>query len=352
VTLKLGTNVCKTAKLSQYGDPTTGSISNTELRLQRARRYPGSNQFDFANAQTWFCEGDEVDRLQVFLNERPGASRYRLIDMASAEADLMRLVRDGEVTAEDLIRLLSAATGRDLIASALQQSEVGLSAAEVAVVAHRRELIRRVAALVGVPGTTETEVQREIGNEWWLFGGRYVGVAERRSLNVLDQYDIPLMGADGTLHIVELKGPDIPRLVVRHRSHLIVGPEVHEAVSQAMNYLRGLDENAGSLEMTYRNEFGQDFDMRRVFATVVIGHPKHVREQVSERQVEQTIRSYNAHLTRVQVVTYKGLLDAAESALAFEARSQEADRYTDFGDIHPSVPEHILGDSGYDEEPF
>jgi hypothetical protein len=157
----------------------------------------------------------------------------------------------------------------------------------------------------------------------WLFGGRYVGVASRRSFTAFDQYDIPLLGADGTLHVVELKGPKILQLIRRYRSHWIVGTDVHEAASQAMNYLRTLDEEGSGLETKYRNELGLEFDMRRVFATVVIGHHNHVVQPrdappVSGRVIEQTIRSYSAHLARVEVVTYNTLLDAASRALDFE----------------------------------
>jgi len=151
----------------------------------------------------------------------------------------------------------------------------------------------------------------------WLFGGRYVGVADRRNLAPLDQHDIPLLGADGTLHIVELKGPNIPRLVRRYRNHYIVGTEVHEATSQAINYLRTLDETGAVLTTTYRNEYGIEYDMRRIFATVVIGHPAHA-VGADARTVEQTLRSYNSHLSRVEVITYATLLDAADRALAFE----------------------------------
>jgi hypothetical protein len=161
-----------------------------------------------------------------------------------------------------------------------------------------------------------------IGAAHWLFGGRYIRVV-RRDLAKLDQHDIALVAADGSLHIVELKGPSIPRLIRRHRNHWVVGNEVHEAVSQAMNYLRGLDEQGPLLETTYRNEFGEEWDMRRVHATVVIGYPDHVSDSiVSERIIEQTIRSYNAHLSRIEVVTYKALLDAADRALVFEDSPQ------------------------------
>jgi hypothetical protein len=103
---------------------------------------------------------------------------------------------------------------------------------------------------------------------------------------------------------------------------------VHEAVSQAMNYLRALDELGPGLEKTYRNELGQSYDMRRVFATVVIGHPAHVDSVAesgipSEATVDQTLRSYNAHLSRVEVMTFKSLLDAAARALKFEQTARD-----------------------------
>jgi Domain of unknown function (DUF4263) len=207
--------------------------------------------------------------------------------------------------------------------AALAATDEGLPAAEGALISQRRGLVARLREMAGNPRTTETDLQRVMGDAYWLFGGRYVGVAERRNLAPLDQHDIPLLGADGTLHIVELKGPNIPNLVRKHRNHYIAGTEVHEATSQAMNYLRTLDETGATLTTTYRNEFGVDYDMRRVFATVVIGHPAHAVHP-DTRIIEQTLRSYNAHLSRVEVITYASLLDAAERALAFEdtARTQ------------------------------
>jgi hypothetical protein len=86
-----------------------------------------------------------------------------------------------------------------------------------------------------------------------------------------------------------------------------------------MNYLRTLDEDGAGLTTKYRNEFGEEYDMRRVLATVVIGHPGFVSD-ASEQQVHQTIRSYNSHLARVQVMTYKELHDAANRALSFDER--------------------------------
>lgn len=203
------------------------------------------------------------------------------------------------------------------IVTALADSDEGRPAAEGAVIGQRRRLISRLRTMAENPATTETDLQRVMGNAYWLFGGRYIGIANWRNISPLDQHDIPLLCADGTLHIVELKGPNVPNLVRRYRNHWIVGGAVHEAASQAMNYLRTLDENGPVLETTYRKEFGVDYDMRRAFATVVIGHPANVAG-ADARTIDQTLRSYNAHLSRVEVMTYSTLLETAERALEFE----------------------------------
>lgn len=350
VTLKKGPQVCKTVALARYGSPETGEVKKTELRFRTAKRND-SGGFDFDGAHAWACENAEIEKLQAFLTEHLDPGRYRLLNAKSTEAAVVAMLREGEVNANDLVRLLARAGGVDLLAAALAQSEFGLSAAEAAVVGRRRALIADLATLVANLEATETDVQRLIGSEWWLFGGRYVGVANRRNLVMLDQFDIPLLGADGTLHIVELKGTNIPKLVYRHRSHLVVGQEVHEAASQAMNYLRSLDEQGATLETTYRNEFGQEYDMRRAFATVVVGHPAHVLEDVTEQQIDQTIRSYNAHLSRLQVITYKELVDTAERALAFQATQASGEPLTTPGNA--ALPDPVLGETaGIEEEPF
>ncbi len=348
VTLKKGPRVCKTVALARYGSPETGEVKKTELRFRTARR-DGTGGFDFDGAETWACENAEIERLQAFLDEHLEPGRYRLLSAESTEAAIVEMLRSGDVNAHDLVRLVGRDGGVDLLATALAQSEFGLSAAEAAVVGRRRELVAELAALVADPAATETDVQRLIGNEWWIFGGRYVGVADRRSLTMLDQFDIPLLGADGTLHVVELKGPNVPKLVHRHRSHVIVGQQVHEGVAQAMNYLRSMDEQGATLETTYRNEFGQEYDMRRVFATVVVGHPTHVQgTDVDERQIDQTIRSYNAHLSRLQVITYKDLVDAAGRALAFEATQASADPSV----TGAQVGSGVVGEAWTEDEPF
>ncbi|WP_328625863.1 DUF4263 domain-containing protein [Streptomyces sp. NBC_00353] len=218
------------------------------------------------------------------------------------------LVNDGNLRA-----VLSAAT----------ETDQGLDEVEAVVVQRRRQIVTQLQQLVSRPGTTETDLQRALGEKYWLFGGRYVGIIPRRKFTFLDEYDIPLLCADGSLHIVEIKGPCIERLIVKHRGHLIVGKEVHEAVGQTVNYLRALDDQRTALQTELIEELGIEVDLRRIRSSVVIGHPSHVRltgvGKIPRLRIDQTIRAYNSHLSRIEVLTYSDLLDSAEQALRFES---------------------------------
>jgi hypothetical protein len=321
--LKDGPQVAKTVTYAEFGDPTSGEVKNRELRFRTSPRRAGQWDFDTPNT-TWACQNDELDKLLAFLQSEVGTGHYRLVDSDSPQAALVDLLSSGDVDVDTLVAALVAGGNAAELGLALARSAGGLVAAGTAVLEQRRALIARLRAMAADPKTTETNMQHVMGDSYWLFGGRYVGIADRRNLVPLDQHDVPLVGADGTLHIVELKGPSVPRLVRRHRNHHIVGNEVHEATSQATNYLANLDKHGAALTTMYRDNFGLEYDMHRVFATVVIGHPAHV-DGVTARQVEQTLRTYNSHLSRVEVMTWAMLLDAAERALNFEQETVDGE---------------------------
>ncbi|MFC4533980.1 Shedu anti-phage system protein SduA domain-containing protein [Sphaerisporangium dianthi] len=205
------------------------------------------------------------------------------------------------------------------VMSGLTSTPIGLSAAELAVIERRRQIVNELIALSLDPRVNETRMQKAIGNNYWLFGGQYTGIASRRNLMPLDEHDIPLICADGSLEIFELKGPEA-KIVKRHRNHLVVSNEVHEAVSQCISYIRTIDETGATLQTVHHNELGLDYDYRRARGVAVIGHPSRVEiDGIDHGKVDQAIRSYNAHLSRVRVVTYADLLESAEGMLSFES---------------------------------
>jgi hypothetical protein len=318
-TVKLGQRVCKTASLGRFGDGETGEVRRRVLKLSAYDREDGG--FDFDNPRvTWFIENEEIDRLLAFLNEDVGqAGRYRVVDADSPPADLLALLEGRDHELHSVIEALAAGSDPRLVADALGRSGAGLTGAELAVIEARRALVAEAAALAQEPEVTEPQLQRMIGNAWWLFGGRYVGVLQRRDIFNFDQHDIPLITGDGALHIVELKSPRAPSLILQHRNHWIVGDDVHEAVMQATNYLRTADEEALAVQTNIREEFGIEVSLRRPSATVVIGHREHLdAPEMPEAQFDIALRTYNALLSRVQVITYDQLFAAADQALRFD----------------------------------
>ena len=232
--LKNGPQVTKTVEFGIYGNP---EKPNRQLQFHRFETNRGEDTDSDAGtrrAAAWSCENDEVDRLLAFLHSNVARTgRYQVVDRDSPAAALLELLGTSDIDAQSVVDALAAhADVGNIITLLAAASERGLWAAQSAVLEGRRELVSRLRQLVDDPATTETEVQTLIGKEHWIFGGRYVGVAERRSLTMLDQHDIPLLGSDGTLHVVELKGPSVNNLIVRHRNHWIVGPSVHEAAAQ------------------------------------------------------------------------------------------------------------------------
>ncbi|MFD5545225.1 Shedu anti-phage system protein SduA domain-containing protein [Streptomyces goshikiensis] len=219
--------------------------------------------------------------------------------------------------------MLSRRSDIDEVLTGLTSTPAGLFAAEAAVIRRRRALLGELRELALAETTNEAVMHKAMSGHHWIFGGQYIGVAARRDLMNLHQHDIPLISADRSLNIIELKGPEAPLVRRPRENHLVLSNSVNEAVGQCMNYLRTLDEMGAALGTLHRNDLNLDYDYRRARATVVIGYPERTRPNLATReQIDQAIRTYNAHLSRIQVVTYADLLDTAERALAFGEDNQ------------------------------
>lgn len=313
VVLKPGPQKYKTASVFTFGDPTTGEISKRSLIVKTWDAHESGSGYDFDEAaQNWSCDNDEIDALCAFLSGAMGSpGQYQRID------DSLRAVLDafsgGTVPLEQLPQIadaivalpgaggvLASSSWPDLIRGTVQLHELAMVASEL-------------EAAVANPDSPERAFQAILDTHWWIFGGRFLDIAARRNLTVLDQLDVPLIRADGTLHIVELKRANIPNLVVPYRNHHIVGDAVNEAVGQVQNYLRELDEQRHTILATL------GIECRRAFATVVIGDPQFV--PLDPAVISETIRTYNSHITRIEVITYADLIAGARQAYAITGAS-------------------------------
>jgi hypothetical protein len=74
------------------------------------------------------------------------------------------------------------------------------------------------------------------------------------------------------------------------------------------NYLRAFDER----RLDIFDECG--IEVRRAHGTVVIGHPMFDPDP-GEEVVNETLRTFASHLSRIDIVTYKQLIDGAERSI-------------------------------------
>lgn len=300
--------------LNPYDD--SGNFSQDQIQ-QLARWSPG------------FLLKEEIFQ---FLDANPNATteevRSHVAEITSQSLRFVRARRAGhygafrirtqiiaslhDIFADRIEVMVPPASVTNSAANALMQIPDYESILRAVEIARRLEQLYKLELMVDNPNTKEASFQRQIESMHWLFGGSFARLASRRLLAEGTQVDIPLIRADGVLHVVELKTANI-EIVKQYRSHVVPTANVNDAVSQVENYLRTLEENRGRIFDTF------GFDTRRASGTVVIGHHQY-QEGFDERAINEALRN-RTYLGRIDVITYKELIDNARRTLEIETRS-------------------------------
>ncbi|MFE9246648.1 Shedu anti-phage system protein SduA domain-containing protein [Nocardiopsis sp. NPDC006938] len=278
----------------------------------------------------------DIRYLERFLEQNPGAEAHRVVeqltslynDVGHLEAPLnrpgryvisrgrseleswLRHAARNRVDVEDIeetARRISLSPEALSLVAADKEGELLLRAAELR---RRKTRLEALRTLAEDPSVRESQLQKALMNQPWIFGGQYVGQATHRRLCPGDEVDLPLIRGDGSLHVVEIKRAARlgASLVKPLRGEYVTTSQVNDAVGQAANYLVNLDEQRDRIMA----EFG--IETRRAGATVLIGHP-HAQPDVPEAKINETLRKMNTMVSRVEVLTYKELIDNAQRAL-------------------------------------
>jgi hypothetical protein len=322
VDVKIGRKVFKSATVLTVFEEETGRIRRRQMIVQTYGRNLNGPGFSFEDKPEyrWYCDDREIEAVRELLNDAfPASGVYQFPAHDSAVQQLIVELDEGRVDADAVHRVVTAICNAPDLAEALaRMDEAGVLAD---IIERNRQLqgLRRWRQVVENPSSLEGDIQKVLDAEWWVFGGRYIKPSVRRQLVVGDQLDMALVRTDGSLHVIEIKQANIPKLVEKHRSHYRVGDEVHEAVSQAANYLRSLDEHRATILADLK------LDPRRASATVVIGHPMFVEDRVPQELIAETIRTYNSHLSRIEVMTFADLIDGVEGSFALSDAGGEVE---------------------------
>jgi len=274
----------------------------------------GRSMFDSSwylvrSRQQWTGNYADIALLQDVLNDKfPDAGTYQKLTGDADIDELAKKILAGELPVDSAEQILQALVDNPEAQELFKQSDSSQIFADAVNQFHQKQAIDKLEAVAKSPKSLEGDLQKILEKQWWMFGGRFIDVANRRSITVLDQLDVPLIRGDGALHVVELKQANIPKLVYKYRNHLIVGTEIAEAVSQSMNYLKALDEQTAQILKDLR------IDASRASVTVVVGHTDFV-SGASPEEVHETLRTYNSHLSRVEVITYDELIASARQSM-------------------------------------
>lgn len=308
VLVKNGPVKFKSASLLFFGKA-EDAISKIELRFRTSTRVNGTFA---AEPNQWFCENEEIEAVRALLSDAlKDDGDFTLLTGAGVdEKKVLEFLANGHHPSE-FLAAVAESVAKDVEAVSDLTAIDGVRMVAQAIEVRRLELVvAELERLVLSAGTNEMEFQNLLDDNWWVLGAQFVQRFSRRTFLVLDQYDLLLVRPDGAIHVVELKRADVKGVVKPHRNHFRVGDSVHEAIGQAQNYLRWIDENRDML----LNEFG--VECRRAHATVVIGHPDHNGvDEVSSQQYREAIRINNSHLSRIEVLTYEDVLMIARRSL-------------------------------------
>lgn len=345
----------KAVSVSYFGSDPENPSGRT-LELKEAKKQVFGIGYDFDNPENKFTLHDEeIDVLKAFLNDRFDQDGYYVrVDDSSAAAALKGQLE--KLSADSLAEVLSALTDKDELVEAIRKTG-NADFLTNQLIGHRNlETLEQLQVVMNNPNSIEEDFRKILRDNPWMFGGQFVGVNRTRQFTTLDQLDIVLINSDGSLHVVELKKAFIPKLVVEHRNHHIVGPDVHEAVAQTENYLRSLDSEVYTIASKLKA------DASRAFATVVIGDRQHNKLELTDEDFNIALRTYNSHLSRIQVITYDQLVTNAMNAMQimFGVDNEQPESETTEPADHPgfvqsdpfaNLVNDSEGDSEHDYEP-
>lgn len=344
VVLKDGPRAFRIATLLELIDPGNGEFHHYSLKI---------DQIDRTKAG-WFSkpeksirldgsDPDEISKLHVFLE----AALKGSFQNTTGELHLIR----GEEYAklEQLIRVLPDLADTDKLElvkrllSQLESSESSIQEFIGAFSGTNGETLRHIATasrlveyrqaletlrqLVADPETSEAMLQKHLEQNPWMFGSEYSELLQRRTWTRDDRLDYMLRRTvDNYLEIIEIKTPFREPLFVQDRSRNLYFPSARlsPVIGQIIRYIEEVERSRDQI-LAKDNR-----DCLKIRARAIIGRDGSADEQAA-------LHNLNAHLVRIEVMTFDQLLRIAERVLSiFESGAATSE--TDGEEIDDDIP--------------
>lgn len=184
--------------------------------------------------------------------------------------------------------------------------------------------LEKLKELVGNPSTSESSFQAHLQEHPWMFGSEYSELLPRRTWTRDDRLDYMLRKTvDDYLEIVEIKTAFSDSLFIHDSSHDSYYPssKLSPVLGQVTRYIEEVERNRDQI-------LAKDgFDTLKIRARAIVG-----RDGSKDHQA--ALRNFNAHLHRVEIITFDQLIRIAERVLSvFHDSSEEPEAQEASDDI-------------------
>lgn len=258
--------------------------------------------------------------------ELENIANQMILSLASTSSDLS--VADASSSRPDMtdtVKRLLVEIGKEnpnpadvkKILDEIPTSERGLDAfATLAMIKSCRQSVDKLRALISRHDVLEVEYQKLLSSNPWMLGSQYKSVVVQEYWMWMGaRVDLMLMSAVGYIDIVELKRPNISLLAeASHKGIWRASVHLSEAIAQARNYIRVLDENRDKIEDKLNLPLQSVSRMYRSGVIVIGG------QTPEQKEARDALREFSTSDPRIVILTYDDLLAIAEATVALFER--------------------------------
>jgi len=320
--LKEGPQAFKVATLMEIVNPSSGEFHHYSLKIDHIdRSKKGWFHKPEKSVRLESKEPDEIDKLFKFLSvayeskldEACGqlhiisatdyAKLENVIEAIPNIADNDKLHLVGNI----LAHLDSESSSFSDFVNVLQESksETLSHIAAASKMIEYSKAVNELKTLIENSGTSESQFQKHLEMNPWMFGSEYSEILPRRNWTRDDRLDYMLRKTvDDYLEIVEIKTSFREPLFLHDSSHDSYFPssKLSPVLGQVTRYIEEVERNRNSIIAV------DGYDPLKIRARIIVG-----RDGSSEHQ--KALRNFNAHLHRIEIITYDQLVKIAERVL-------------------------------------
>ena len=331
--LKEGPRVFKIASLMEIVNPETDEFHHFSLKIDHINKT--KKGWFYKPEKSVRLEGkdpNEIEKLYQFLDaalkgefsdatgkmhlisDTDYAKLENLIDAIPNIADTNKIQLVGALVSE----IAEGSSSINDFAKAFEKSasETIQHIATASRLVEYTKALNKLRTLVDVSGTPEKAFQQHLQNHPWMFGSEYSELLPRKTWTRDDRLDYMLRKTvDDYLEIVEIKTAFDDALFLLDSSHDSYYPssKLSPVIGQVTRYIEEVERNRDFILAK------DQVDTLKIRARVIVGRDGSPQHQAA-------LRNFNAHLHRIEIITYDQLIKIAERVLGvFEPVKEEMD---------------------------